>query len=177
MLLQRDGRFHLPSPGASLDLPVQRGVGAHSWVMESAGLGVKTLPKHSQPPGPPPSITLDPTPNIHHPQEPSLHPPDALQTHSKSPSSPEIPQPALLSLRSNRNPIFHVKISFPCKHFPLPALSSLGILGAMELLLPLGIRGSMAHGNAPQDIYGHKWKSFPRIYMKQKHGGVQSPGN
>lgn len=99
---------------------MQRGAGAHCWVMESAGLGMKTLPKHSQPPGPPPSITLDPAPNIHHPQEPSMHPSDALQTHSKSPSSPAIPQPALLSLRSDRNPIFHVKTPFPYKHSQLP---------------------------------------------------------
>lgn len=138
MLLQRDGSSHLP--GASRVLPVQRGTGAHSWVMQSAGLGMKTLPKHSQPPGPPPSITLDPAPNIHHPQEPSLRPSDALQSPSKSPSSPAIPQPALLSLTSKRNHISHLKISFPYEHSQLPALSS-GIFGCYRAAVPTGHQG------------------------------------
>lgn len=135
MLLQRDGSSHLVLLWISVSRGEQELIPG-LWRVQGLGW------KHSRNI---PSLLgrLHPSPwiqprTIHHPREPSLHPSDALQTHSKSPSSPPTPQPALLSLGSNRNPVFHVKNSFPYKHPHHPALSPPGNFGCYGAAAPPG---------------------------------------
>lgn len=163
MLLQRGGNSHLPSPGASLDLPVQRGTGARSWVTESAGVGMYTLPKHFQPPGPPPSITLDPAPNIHHSRSPLCIP----LMPCRPTANPLPPLPSSPSASPAR-PRIQEKSHFPCEKlislqtFPPPSsvftrecwvLRSCCFHWTSETPC---LGDVPEHGNAPLDLFGDK---------------------